>query len=361
MLNNRKSYPVLNHCIYANTAAYGLLGDELLEWRQNHDLDYLVGGSSMKIESLGLISEARQMVGKLFKCRKDLVALVPNFSLGLNILLEGLDSGEHILLLENDYPSVNWPFESRGFEISYAKIDEQLEQNILEKVRNNSITVLALSLVQWINGIRIDLDFLKALKDEFPQLLIIADGTQFCGAFEIDFENSGIDVLGASGYKWLLAGTGNGFMLFKDIAKRRFTIKTTGFNSANAVITAKNTIPFNKHFEPGHLDSLNFGSLKCALEILNDIGMKEITEHNENLSKKASKGFDELGLLNKEVIYRNLHSTIFNIKGNDTLFNHLRKENVVCSRRGEGIRLSFHHYNTVKDIDSILEIIRKIM
>jgi len=89
--------------------------------------------------------------------------------------------------------------------------------------------------------------------------------------------------------------------------------------------------------------------------------MKEIAKHNENLSKKAGKGFDELGLLNKDVIHRNLHSTIFNIKGNDVLFNHLRKENVVCSRRGEGIRLSFHHYNTVEDIDSILEIIKKIM
>jgi len=148
---------------------------------------------------------------------------------------------------------------------------------------------------------------------------------------------------------------------FKDLTKRRFTIKTTGFNSANAVLSAKSTIPFNKHFEPGHLDSLNFGSLKCALEILNNIGMKEIEAHNENLSKKAGKGFDELGLLNEDVIQRNLHSTIFNIKGNDVLFTHLRKENVVCSRRGEGIRLSFHHYNTVEDIDSILEIIKKII
>ncbi|MGB5459181.1 MAG: aminotransferase class V-fold PLP-dependent enzyme, partial [Eudoraea sp.] len=113
-------------------------------------------------------------------------------------------------------------------------------------------------------------------------------------------------------------------------------------------------------FEPGHLDSLNFGSLKCALGILNDIGMKEITAHNENLSKKASKGFSELGLLNKDIIHRNQHSTIFNIKGNNTLFNHLREENIVCSRRGEGIRLSFHHYNTVEEIDSILEIIRKV-
>lgn len=361
MLKYRKSYPVLNHTIYANTAAFGLLGEELLEWRQNHDLDYLIGGSAMKIESLGLISEARVMVGEFFNCNKDLVALVPNFSLGLNMLLEGLDSKEHILLLENDYPSVNWPFESRGFQISYAKIDERLEENIIEKVKTNSISVLALSLVQWINGIRVNLDFLKTLKEEFPQLLIIADGTQFCGAFDIDFQNSGIDVLGASGYKWLLAGTGNGFMLFKDLAKSRFRIKTIGFNSANAILTAKNTIPYNKHFEPGHLDSLNFGSLKHALENLNNIGMKEITAHNENLSAWAMKGFSELGLLNNDVLHRHQHSTIFNIIGNDLLFNHLMEANVVCSRRGNGIRISLHYYNTLEDIDSILEIIRKKM
>ena len=361
MLKYRKSYPVLNHTIYANTAAYGLLSEELLEWRQNHDLDYLIGGSAMKIDSLGLISGTRVMVGEFFNCKKDLVALVPNFSLGLNMLLEGLDSKEHILLLENDYPSVNWPFESRGFQISYAKIDEKLEENIIEKVKTSSISVLALSLVQWINGIRVNLDFLNTLKKEFPQLLIIADGTQFCGAFDIDFQNSGIDVLGASGYKWLLAGTGNGFMLFKDLAKSRFRIKTIGFNSANAVLTAKNKIPFNRHFEPGHLDSLSFGSLKHALENLNDIGMKEITAHNENLSAWAIKGFSELGLLNNDVLHRHQHSTIFNIVGNDLLFNHLMEANVVCSRRGNGIRISFHYYNTLEDIDSILEIIRKKM
>jgi len=91
------------------------------------------------------------------------------------------------------------------------------------------------------------------------------------------------------------------------------------------------------------------------------MGMKEITAHNENLSKKANKGFDELGLLNKDVSHRNQHSTIFNIKGGNVLFNHLIEENVVCSRRGEGIRLSFHYYNTDEDIDSILEIIRKML
>src|SRR5690606_27445773 len=122
------------------------------------------------------------------------VGLVPNFSLGLNQLLEGLDKKHNVLLLRGDYPSVNWPFESRGFAISYVDIDQNLEENILNQVKADNISVLALSLVQWVNGVKVDLNFLRQLKNEHPDLIIIADGTQFCGTAEFDFEISGIDL-----------------------------------------------------------------------------------------------------------------------------------------------------------------------
>ena len=178
----RKQFPALTHSIFANTAATGLLSQSLLEWRQEHDLDYLVGGSEAKMEQLEIISNTRETIGNFFGCPIASIALVQNFSLGLNMLLEGLDKSSKILLIENDYPSVNWPFESRGFPISYARLDKNLERHILEKVESEQIDVLALSLIQWLNGIKVDLNFLKKLKTQFPKLLIIADGTQFCGA-----------------------------------------------------------------------------------------------------------------------------------------------------------------------------------
>ena len=79
------------------------------------------------------------------------------------------------------------------------------------------------------------------------------------------FEDSGLDVLGASSYKWLLAGYGNGFMLFKDRVKEFSKVETIGFNAANTNPELKNSIRFAKHFEPGHLDTLNFGTLKHSL------------------------------------------------------------------------------------------------
>ena len=347
----RKKFPLLNQYLYANTAATGLLSEDLMEWRQGHDLDFLIGGSIMKMKGFEHMPEIRGTVGRFFNCRSENVALVPN------ILLEGLDKTQNVLLLQDDYPSVNWPFETRNFEVDHVLINERLEENILEKVKTGKFDVLALSLVQWVNGIAIDLDFLKQLKEDFPNLLIIADGTQFCGTKRFNFQDSGIDILGASGYKWLLAGNGNGFILVKDDVKDRFKLKFIGNNSADRDETKRDSIPFCKHLEPGHLDSLNFGSLQFALDFLEDIGITHIEAHLAKLSHKAKTAFSSMGLLEGSVVERRLHSTIFNIMGDQKLYRKLMENDVVCARRGKGIRLSFHFYNTEDEIDAIVKIL----
>jgi selenocysteine lyase/cysteine desulfurase len=297
-------------------------------------------------------------VGKFFQYKAENVALVPNFSLGLNMLLEGLPKDQRVLLLNNDYPSLNWPFETRNFPREYVEMDERMEEHILEKVKTGKFDVLALSIVQWINGIKIDLDFLKQLKKDHPDLLIIADGTQFCGTQDFSFKDSGIDVLLTSAYKWLLAGYGNGFVLVKDGAKDRFDLKTIGNGSVDRDASKRENIPFGKYLEPGHLDSFNFGSLQFSLDFLDDIGMQHIESHLDKLSQKAKSEFMELDLLEEAVAKRQGHSTIFNIKGDERLFNKLGKEEVVCALRGNGIRLSFHFYNTEEEIETIAKLLK---
>ncbi|QLG44483.1 aminotransferase class V-fold PLP-dependent enzyme [Costertonia aggregata] len=361
MKNLRNGFPALNTSIYANTAAYGLLNEDLLAWRRGHDQDYLIGGGAMKMEAMAnLIPETRKTVAHFFNCKVQNVSLVPNFSLAFNLLLEGLNKNSSVALLNGDYPSVNWPFAQRGHRIHHVAIDENLEHNIYECVKKEKIHVLALSLVQWLNGIRIDLDFLKTLKKDFPDLLIMADGTQFCGTVDFDFEDSAIDVLGASAYKWLLAGFGNGFMLFKDHVQEILVPQTIGFNAANGDLKGKHDIRFAKYFEPGHLDTLNFGSLNFSLNFLNSIGMHKIENQNNLLSKKGIDSFSSLSILEGSVVKRQKHSTIFNVKGDDAVYKSLCDNNVVCSERGGGIRLSFHFYNTESEIDRITEILETL-
>lgn len=354
----RKHFPVLAQATYLNTAAWGLLHEEVFDWRQEQDLDYLVGGSDAKIKSLGLLDQTRERIGACFHCPAGRIALVPNFSLGLNLLLEGLPRDSKVVLLEGDYPSVNWPFESRGFPIRTVVPGPDAEADIRALVGEWEADVLALSLVQWISGLLLAPEFLKALKEEFPDLLIIADGTQYLGAFCLDFDAGGIDVVGASGYKWLLGGNGNGFIMHSLYAENRIDLRTTGFNATGGDLTAGDSIPFARRLEPGHLDTVSFGSLYVSLGLLQELGLDRVEAYNRQLAADVRAALSGLGVLDPVVGARPGHSTIFNIPDPGGLYKHLRKNDVVCSPRGGGIRLGFHCYNTGNDLDRVVELIR---
>jgi selenocysteine lyase/cysteine desulfurase len=88
--------------------------------------------------------------------------------------------------------------------------------------------------------------------------------------------------------------------------------------------------------------------------------LEKIGEANKALSEFALQQFSKLGLLEDSVVNRNNHSTIFNIKGDQKLFDAFTNNDIICSQRGEGIRLSFHFYNTTKNISKVIDVIKKM-
>ena len=227
-----------------------------------------------------------------------------------------MSSSFKFLLLKGDYPSINWPVEARNFDRCYAQIDERLEENIKEAVLQHSPDVLCLSIVQYISGIKIDLNFLKELKRDHPDLIIIADATQYIGTELFRFRESGIDILSASCYKWMNAGNGNAFTCFKQEIVDRIKPKFTGFNSVQGFKNDRGS--FMGHFEPGHQDLMSFGSLKKAIDLKNDDGMKNIQQHIKSLSSKAKGELEDRNLLSSLSFCHNIGMLY-----NETCQNHL--------------------------------------
>ncbi|AXT51265.1 aminotransferase class V-fold PLP-dependent enzyme [Aquimarina sp. BL5] len=353
MKNLRKEFPVLSQNTYLNTASSGLLYDSLLEYRQEHDLDFLIGGSIFRDKQQDFLNSVRKSVGDFFGYESRNTILTPNFSLGFNTILNGLEKNKKVLLLDEDYPSVNFSVINKGFKICYAEVNASLEQNIEEAIAKHAPDVFAFSLVQYINGIAVDLNFLKQLKLKNPDLLLIADGTQFCGTKVFNFNTSGIDILGCSGYKWLLGGYGNGFILFKEGVLDQITPENYK-KAADDVDYDSSYTSSQARYECGHLDTFSFGSLLYSLEFLSKIGLSVIEEHVNELSNYAKTELANLNLLEKDVLERNNHSSIFNIKGDQKLFTSLKEKNIITSLRGGGIRISLHFYNTIQDIDKLL-------
>lgn len=355
----RNHFPVLSSTTYLDTPANGLIPKPIMDWRREHDLELLNNPVIFRAHHQENLNSAKETIARFFSTSSNTIALIPNFSFGINAVLEGIPEGQKILLLKNDYPSVNWPVETRDFNVCYAEIDENLEKNIEAAFEKHKPEIFIFSIVQWLTGIKISFEFLKQLKDHYPNILLIADGTQYLGTEHFHFNESPIDILAASGYKWLTAGYGNGILFIKETAQHRIFPQVIGFNSAATFESLPNDTAFMKHFEPGHQDTLNYGSLEQGILFQENYGKHFLYKHIASLAKIAKDNFSEMGLLHTNMLRRKDHSSIFNLQCSKDDYKIIRENNIVCSLRGNGIRVGFHYYNNEADLDILLQVLRK--
>ena len=335
-------FPALENKIYLDTARSGLMYNELLSWRKEHENDFLNRGSQFRLNHEILLEKTRTEINKFLGSNNLTTFLVQNFSVGLSLLLKTIKTDKTVLMVKDDYSSIINQVLCSGLKHTLVDNNFDVEAQILNGINKHNPDLFIFSIVQHIDGTFIDLDFIKQVKKDFPQILIIADGTQFCGTQFFDFQSSEIDVLISSGYKWMLGGYGNGFISFNDkYQKSHFKINEQYFMDL---------------FEPGHHDTLNFGSLLFSLKKISNYGIDKIEKKINLLSFYTLEKLKTKKVLASKIIKRSSHSNIFNIRGDEKLFQHLLENNIICSKRGDGIRLSINFYNTKDEIDYFLSI-----
>ena len=335
-------FPALENKIYLDTARSGLMYNELLCWRKEHEIDFLNRGSQFRSNHEILLEKTRIEINKFLGSNNLTTFLVQNFSVGLSLLLKTIKTDKTVLMVKDDYSSIINQVLCSGLKHTLVDNNFDVEAQILNGINKNNPDLFIFSIVQHIDGTFIDLDFIKQVKKDFPQILIIADGTQFCGTQFFNFQSSEIDVLISSGYKWMLGGYGNGFISFNDkYQKSHFKINEQHFMDL---------------FEPGHHDTLNFGSLLFSLKKISNYGIDKIEKKINSLSFYTLEKLKTKKVLASKIIKRSSHSNIFNIRGDEKLFQHLLENNIICSKRGDGIRISINFYNTKDEIDYFLSI-----
>lgn len=349
-------YPIIEKYTYLNTASSGILSKPIQEWRNQHDADFLMEGSNFRLQQTAISSELKKNLSTFLGSSTNALFLIPNFSFGFNTLLDGLDKSHRFLLLDEDYPSVNYPVRSRGFDHTTVPISHDSEDDILAAIKLFKPSVFAFSIVQYANGFRLDGDFIKTIKETYPDLLLIADGTQFCGTVPFNFETSGLDAVLSSGYKWMLGGYGNGFVVLSDLLKDRLYSerKQTSLPKENFL---EGRDHLSLYFEPGHLDTLNFGSLNQSVYQLRTLGLENIEKITQSICKRARAEFHSRGLLSTEMMERKVQSTIINIPLTPGTCEKLVAAKVLFINRGTGSRFSFHFYNTNEDLNHLLAVI----
>lgn len=360
MSSLKKEFPIISTYTYLNTPYSGVIPKTVSEQISQLEEEYRLKGSLFTDEhEENIVHETKQLIAEIYNAKPEAIGLLNNFSTGLNIILNDLPEHSRVVLIKQDYPSVNLPVKSRNFEVHEVDLDLKLYESLKQKFTEVNPNYFIFSITQYVSGLQVNPTALAKLKEDFPDVFFIADATQYCGSEAFDFENSPFDVFGTSGYKWINAGFGNAFFLMKSRFLKAHEFKTVGSNS---LISKPDGQPRLTGFlEPGHFDIIALARLKYALQFhYKIIGINFIESEIKSISKRAKKEFLDLNLLDLDVIEAESHQNIFSLKGDERDIEKLKEHRILSSFRGSRIRIGFQYFNTEKDLLNLLEVISKI-
>lgn len=358
-MSYRKYFDITEEIVYLNTPKNGLIPATHKQWRKQWDEAFFDASGDLRNQQPDFIESAKRDISELFNCPAALLYLVPNFSFGYNVLLDGLPKGLKYAILEDDYPSVNYAIQSRGFAYELIEVHKgNLEENILNVVKNSKVDVLSLSIVQYISGLKIDLAFIKQLKKDHPNLIIIGDATQYLGTEPFDFTGSGFDAVAGSGYKWLMAGFGNGYVMLSEALQSILYADARQRPGPTAPMLSHKSI-IDIYFEPGHQDTLAYGTLSQSVHFYKEMDLNKIKEYLDDLNAYAYQVFDERGWLLPIVKDRSCKSSLINLQVPLEMYPLLEQKGIKCFPRGSGIRIGLHLYNDKSDVDRLVAALDK--
>lgn len=360
MTSLKKEFPIISSYTYLNTPFTGVMSSSVQSKIHELGEDSRMRGSLFSDDyEESIVEETKHLIAEIYNAQLDAIGVLNNFSTGLNLILNDLPEQSKVVLLAQDYPSVNLPVKSRNFKVFEVDIDLNLYKNLKKKFAEDKPDFFIFSMTQYISGLQLDLEVLEELKKEFPEISFIADATQYCGSEAFDFGNSPFDVFGTSGYKWLNAGLGNAFFLLKPSFLEKFEFKTIGSNSLTAKPDGKpRLIGF---LEPGHFDVIGVARLKFALEFhYKTLGIKFIESKIKDISKLAKSEFLKLNLLDTRLVDKHTHQNIFSLEGDESQVDKLKAKGILSAFRGGRIRVGFQYFNTENDLETLIKALKQL-
>ena len=340
----KNDFPLLKSCTYFNTAYVGLMSESLYNFRVNFERGYLHNGDEYKLRAYDNLSQTQALIASFIGSKKEQTYFVSNFSTGVRYVMNLLPENTNVMYIKEDYHSLVSSIKEKKFKLFPIEMSDNIETDIASSLEKNPVETLVISMVQYTNGLLVDFDFLSDLKQKYPRLSIIGDATQFIGTDVFNFNDSPFDAIVCSGYKWLLAGFGNGFVALSDI----FLAKN---NSSSQEFAGK--------VYAGHFNILGAASLVFALERLIENDFIKLVETNQRLSNELRNALILNGY--KPACHeRKKHGSIISINYDESFLKLLEEKNIKVAHRGDYIRFSIHFYNTLDDIKYLIEVIKKI-
>ncbi|MFQ5453083.1 MAG: aminotransferase class V-fold PLP-dependent enzyme [Candidatus Zixiibacteriota bacterium] len=371
----RRLFPHTKKIVYFNSASYGPFStvvkkaiEDNISLRINADKDDSHDAFTIK-------EKLRQDYARLIKAKKSEIGLGMNTSFGINIAARGLPlrKGDEILVSDIEFPALIYAWRSaaevRGLKLKFIKSTNRcFDIDTFQKAITKKTKVLALSFVQFFNGYKNDLHTIGQICKSH-NITFVVDGIQGMGVEPIDVNKMGIDIFSSGCQKWMLAPQGCSFFYLSDKIRNKLTHPFMSWLGAdwqmNFTDLFKYDLPYfdsARRFELGYYAVLNLLGMKASVEIIKELGIKNIQRHNYALIDRLANyiNHNPFYIITSSMVKKH-RSSIFSFTCQPLIKLHrqLLKNKIILVRRENSIRVAVHLYNNENDIDNLISLLEK--
>jgi selenocysteine lyase/cysteine desulfurase len=215
----RADTPGCHDLIFLDSAGSSLPPDPVLAAVRAHNArEALVGGYRAAAERRSDLEEGYSVFGALLGCSSDEIAFTSSASRSWLLALDalGLSAGDQVLVTEVEYHSNVLPLMNMGVSVSVIPSDASgvVDLAALESMLSPSVKLVSLVHVPTNGGL---INPVRAVADlaHSAGAMVFLDACQSIGQLPLDFVSSGVDVIAASGRKWLRGPRGTGVLAIR--------------------------------------------------------------------------------------------------------------------------------------------------
>lgn len=375
--------PTEKQIIYLDNAATTKPFNEVLESYNKANELYFANPSSVHFlgaESLNLLNKAKQQILEFLKLRNHEVIFTSGATEAINLGIKGYclknqNRGKHIITSIYEHPAVSESIKQLvdlfGFEVTYLDINKNgivdLEQ-LKKSLRDDTILVAIMAANNEIGSIN-NLKDISFCLSSYPKICFFSDTTQAIGKLNVEYYYCDMFVI--AGHKIHgLKGTG---CLVKKKNINLVAINNGGGQQndyRSGTIDVPGCISLARAIRLNYLKQKQNFDYVCTLR---DRLLKYIGENNDkfelnsyyenpyivNFSSKKHKASVIVEALSNEGIYvstisachskkEKISNVVLALKHNDRLASNT-------------IRVSFSYDNTIEEVDTFINIIKKVI
>jgi selenocysteine lyase/cysteine desulfurase len=363
----RSRFNIFQRKIYLNTCSQGALSDAVQIGLENYISSWHEQGSPWETW-VERYEAARIAFAQFINASPDEVAIVTSASAGINSVASALSFRERqkVVMGEFEFPTMGhiWLAQRvRGAEVQFVSAEgNRIPAVNYEKMIDGNTLIVPLTHVCFKNGFRSEVSAITQIAHDSGALVML-DDYQDCGTRPVDVKALNLDFFVTGTLKYLLGPPGLAFMYArKELIASLVPTITGWFAQSNPFAFDPQHIdlsPTARRFESGSPSVPNVYAAMPGFELLREIGMEDVAVHIKRLTQSLLSFARDLGIRFKTPADSAGPLVVLHSKDSTLLVQKLAASGIVASNRHDGLRISFHVYNTMDDVKAVTEVLKK--